>query len=128
MGTSWVRSNGSGWVGRMRTVGWKGGALALTIPIVLVGCVPLSAPDSQDVQGTIDSSNSSAVGVCHLAVTTITGEPVGETAQVVEEGDRFSWPLFPGDYVLNATCASTKGELEVHVPSAENSDLMILVS
>lgn len=112
----------------MRTVGWKGSAFALTIALVLGGCAPLSTPDSQDVQGVIESSDTLAVGVCHLVVTTITGEPVGETAQIVEEGDRFSWPLSPGDYVLNATCASTEGELEVHVPSIENSNLVILVS
>jgi hypothetical protein len=112
----------------MRVMRWIRGAVALTLLIVLVGCAPQTAPQREDVPGTIERSDGSAIGICHLTVTTVTGDPVGETAQIVPPGDQFNWPLPPGEYVLNATCATATGELDVHVPSEESRDLVILVS
>lgn len=107
---------------------WRGGAFVFVISIVLVGCAALPARETQDVRGTIGASDASEVGVCHLTVTTVTGDPVGETAQIVEEGDLFNWPLPAGDYFLVATCDSGRGELEIHVPSPSNDSLVISVS
>lgn len=107
---------------------WRGGAFVSVISIMLVGCAAPSASETQDVRGTIGSPDASDVGVCHLTVTTVTGDPVGETAQIVEEGDFFSWPLPAGDYVLVATCDSGKGELEIQVPGPSNDSLVISVS
>lgn len=112
----------------MRKMSQLRGAVALTLLVTLAGCAPQSSSTGQDVQGTIERSGDSAVGVCHLTVTTVARGPVGETAQIVPQGDRFSWPLPSGDYILSASCSSAMGELEVHVPSEENSHLVILVS
>ena len=49
---------------------------------------------------------------------------MGETAQIVEEGEEFSWPLQPGVYLLIATCDGREGALEVRVPDPGNSDLV----
>ena len=98
-----------------------------SVVATLVGCAPFPS-ERQEVQGTIASSSGSAVGLCHLAVSTVAGEPVGETAQVVEEGHRFSWPLPPGSYLLAATCETTQGEIQIQVPDDKNDDLTLVVS
>jgi len=89
-------------------------------------------PEHFDVFGHIVLSDGSSAGLCILGVQVINGYPVGEMAQIVQDGGNFRWPLRPGTYELRVNCSKanspTTGVLRVTVAEEDQTDLIIVTS
>lgn len=100
--------------------------IALIVVASAVGCGAAPAPTDEFyvVSGHIESADGKD-RTCFLSVHSSAGSPVGETAQVVQPDEPFSWPLRRGQYRLEAACDDASGEVSVDVPIS--GDLVIVV-
>jgi hypothetical protein len=98
----------------------------LIVMVGAVGCGAAPAPTDEfyDVSGHIESADGKD-RTCFLSVYTYAGTPVGETAQVVQPDEPFSWPLRRGQYRLEAACDDASGEVSVDVPTSRDLEIVV---
>ena len=102
------------------------GAVLLMGASFIVGC-PRSQEATVEGRLVVNAEVLDSIDVCTLAVETISGGPVGETAMIVDPSVTFSWELPRGTYDLLASCGVFTGTERVKVPDDAGEEVEITV-